>query len=96
MADIGIKPEEVGSILTDIISRVESEIIEASVDTKNIIIDAIDNSAGDFVTSLTENITKEADTICDIGELLIAIANYIQSATDEFAAVDQSHHTSKV
>ena len=56
MADIGIKPEEVGSILTDIISRVESEIIEASVDTKNIIIDAIDNSAGDFVTTLTENI----------------------------------------
>lgn len=96
MADIGIKPEEVGSILTDIISRVESEIIESSADTKNIIIDTIDNSAGDFVNSLAENITKETDTICDIGELLIAIANYIQSATDEFVAVDQSHNTSKV
>lgn len=96
MSDISISSSGTERAVSEIINKIQTEIIDASTTSGNTIINAIGNSAGDFIDSLKEEVAQEAAMMNSVGELLIAMANYIQSASIAFGNVDTTYNTSKV
>ena len=96
MSDISINSSNIECAVSEIISKIQTEIIEGSRTSENRIIGAVGYSAGDFIDSLKNEVAQETAIMSLVGELLIAMANYIQSAANAFAAVDTTYNTSKV
>lgn len=82
--------------VSGLINRIQTEIIDASRISKDIILNAVENSAGDFIDSLREEVMQEAAAMNLAGELLIAMADYIRSASVALASVDTAYNNSKV
>ena len=93
MSDISINSSNTESAVAEIINKVQTEIIEAGRTSGNMIINAVEHSAGDFVESLKNEVAQETAVINSGGELLIEMANYIQSAANAFANVDMTYNT---
>lgn len=96
MSDIGINRNNTESAVAELITKIQTDIIDAAQTSKEDITNAVVNSAGDFIDSLKSEVGKEAEIMKEVGELLIATANYIQSAADAFASVDATYNTSKI
>lgn len=96
MSDISISSSNTESAVSELITIIQTDIIDAAQTSKDNITNAIVNSAGDFIDSIKSEAQKEAEVMNEVGELLIAMANYIKSASDAFAAVDTTYNTSKI
>lgn len=96
MSDISISSGSIEATVADIISKIQTEIIDKGTESGNAIVAVIENSSGDFINSLKETVTNETNVISSVGELLIAMANYIQAAADAFAYVDAAYDSSKI
>lgn len=96
MSDISINSSNTERAVSELVNKIQTEIIDASVTSGNAIISAMEQSAGDFIDSLKEEVTQETAIINSVGDLLIAMANYIQSASAAFANVDTTYNSSKV
>lgn len=94
MKNINIISGNVDNMASEIVKKVQTEIIDASAASRDTLIGILDNSSGDFIDSLKTEVIKEADTINAIGELLIEAAKYVQSAAHAFANVDAAFNTS--
>lgn len=88
MSNISISSSNTEQLVSELINKVQTEIIDASAASENRIINAVEHSAGDFINSLKEEVAQEAAVMNLAGELLIAMAEYIQSASAAFASVD--------
>lgn len=96
MDSISISRGNTESAVSEIVSKIETEIIEAAGKSKGKIIDVIERSSGEFIDSLKEEMEREEKIVREAGELLIAVAEYIQLAAAAFSDVDQTYSTSKV
>ena len=96
MSDISIVSSNTESAVSELITKVQTDIIDAAQTSKDNITNAIINSAGDFIDSLIIEVEKEAEIMNEVGELLIKMANYIRSASDAFYNVDTIYNASKV
>lgn len=95
MSDISINKRVTERVVAEIINKVQTEIIEASRTSENRIINAVGHSAGDFIESLKNEVAQEAAVINLVGELLIAMADYIQSAANAFENIDMTYNKPK-
>lgn len=95
MSDISISSSNTESAVSELISKIQTEIIEAGQTSGNMIINSVEYSAGDFIDSLKTEVAQEAEIMNSVGELLIAMANYIRSAANAFANVDTTYNNSK-
>lgn len=96
MDSISISRSNTESKVSEITGKIRTEIIQEAKTSKKTIIDVIERSSGEFIDSLAEEMEREERIIREAGELLIAVAEYIQSAAAAFADVDQKYSTSKV
>lgn len=96
MSDISINSSNTEREVSEIISKIQTEIIEGSQASVNVIISAVGHSTGDFIDSLKSEVAQENAIMSSVGELLVAMANYIQSASNAFSNVDTTYNTSKV
>lgn len=92
MANISIQYGAVAQNLDSLIATIQDEIIDASAKSSELIIAAAENSSGDFIEALKEEVNQEAAVIKETGELLIAMAQYVQSATNSFAGVNRNYN----
>lgn len=96
MDSINISRTNTESAVSEIINKVQREVIDAGTMSGNQIINTIENSAGDFADSLKEEMEREIKIIKEAGELLIAMADYIRSAATAFEEADHAYNTSKL
>lgn len=96
MGDISISGSNTEQIAAELINRIQTEIIDAGAASEHRIVSAVEHSAGDFIEALKEEAAQEAAVMRQAGELLIAMTEYILSAANAFADVDEAYHTSKV
>lgn len=96
MSDININSRMIESSISSLVSKIQTDIIDASTTSGNTIISAIEHSSGDLIESFKEEISCEVTVINSVGELLISMANYIQSATNAFVYVDTTYDSSKI
>ncbi len=96
MRDISINKSNTERAVSELVQKVQTEIIDAGRTSGNVIIGAAMHSAGDFIDALKEEVAKETEVMDSVGELLIAMADYILSASNAFASVDAAYDTSKV
>ncbi|MBD5495761.1 MAG: hypothetical protein HDR12_15710 [Lachnospiraceae bacterium] len=96
MSDISISSSNTESAVSELITKIQTDIIDAAKTSGDNIANAVVNSAGDFIDSLKIEVAQEAEVMNTVGELLMAMANYIQSAADTFASVDTTYNTSKI
>lgn len=96
MGKISIRNTNVEETVLEIVDMIQTDIIDASTASRDTIINTVENSSGDFIESLKEEIAQEAVVINAVGDLLIELAKYIQSAAEAFASVDTSYKSSKV
>lgn len=96
MSDISISSSNTESAVSELITKIQTDIIDAAQTSGDNIANAVVNSAGDFIDSLKIEVAQEAEVMNTVGELLMAMANYIQSAADTFASVDATYNTSKI
>lgn len=94
MKNIIVVSGSVEDKVSAIVKRVQTEIIDASAASRDILFDIIENSRGDFIDSLKNEVTEEVNAINVIGELLIEVAKYVQSAADAFTNVDTTFNIS--
>lgn len=94
MRNINIISGNVDNMVSEIVKKVQTEIIDASAASRDTLIGIIENSSGDFIDSFKTEITEEVGTINAIGELLIEVAEYVQSAAHAFANVDAAFNIS--
>ena len=95
MSDISISSNNTEHAVAEIINKIQTEIIEAGRTSGDKIINAAEHSAGEFIESLKNEVAHDAAVINSVGELLIAMANYRQSAANAFANVDMTYNTPK-
>lgn len=91
MGSLIIDSEYIKDLSLGIVDTIQTKIIDASTTSKDTIINAIENSSGDFIESLREEIEQEVASVHAIGELLIALADYVQSASEAFSNVDSKY-----
>ncbi len=96
MCDISISGSNTESMISGLISRIQTNIIDKSKASGDAIINAVENSAGDFIESLKKEVEQEVVMMESVGKLLIAMANYIQAASAAFADVDTTYNNAKV
>lgn len=96
MINISINITSTQQAVADLISKIHTEIIEAGQTSENMIVNAVGHSAGDFIESLKNEVAQETEIMNSVGELLIAMANYIQSASNAFAVVDKKFDHQKI
>ena len=96
MSDISISSNNTEHAVAEIINKVQTEIIEAGRTSESRIINIMEHSAGEFIESLKNEVAQEAAVINSVGELLIEMANYIQSAANAFVNVDMTYNTPKL
>lgn len=95
MSDVNVNLSTVGSETAKIIAAIQADIIDATETSRITILDSIENSAGDFIESLKMEVIREAVTITAVGNLLIEILSYVQSAANCFAYIDYTYSGSK-
>lgn len=96
MNDVSINNGNTERAVSEIISKVQTGIIEAGRASESVILSAVERSAGDFIDALKKEVVRETAVLNSVGELLIAVANYVQSAANAFANVDTTYNASKV
>lgn len=96
MSDISINKSNTDRAVSELIQKIQTEIIDAGRASGNAIAGAVEHSAGDFMDALREETAGETAAMECVGELLAAMAGYILSASDAFAGVDAAYDTSKV
>lgn len=96
MSNISISKSNTERAVSELVQKIQTEIIDAGKISGNTIIGAAMYSAGDFIDALKEEVAKETAVIESVGELLIAMADYILAASNTFASVDTAYDTSKV
>lgn len=96
MSNVKINHENVENTVSALKNTIQSEIIDASTASGNNILNAIENSSGEFIEAFKEEINRETEVIKEVGELLIAIVDYVQSAANAFEAVDDKYNDSKL
>lgn len=96
MVNVSINSSSTERAVTELVSRIQTEIIEAGQVAGNRIVSAAEHSAGDFIDSLKTEVTRETEIVNSVGELLIAMANYIQSASNAFMVVDKIYDRQKL
>lgn len=96
MCDISISSSSTESMISGLISRIRTNIIDKSKASGDTIVNAVENSAGDFIESLKAEVEQEVAMMNAVGELLIAMADYIQAASVSFADVDTTYNTTKI
>lgn len=96
MDSISISRGNTESAVSEMVRKIETEIIGESEKSKEKILAAIERSSGEFIDALKEGAEREAGMIRETGELLIAVVKYIESAAGAFADVDQAYSASKI
>lgn len=96
MVNVSINSSSTERAVTELVSRIRTEIIETGQTTGNRIVSTAEHSAGDFIDSLKTEVTRETEIVNSVGELLIAMANYIQSASNAFMVVDKIYDRQKL
>lgn len=96
MCDISVSNSNTEGAISGFISRVQTHIIEESKESGDRIINAINHSAGSFIDSLKVEVEQEVMMMDSVGELLIAMADYIRLAASALADVDATYNNSKV
>lgn len=96
MSNISINSGSTESAVAQLVQKIQSGIIDAGKTSSDAIVNAVEDSAGDFIDALREEVAQEAEVISTVGELLIAMAQYIQTAAAAFASVDAAYNSSKV
>ena len=96
MRDISINQSNTERVISELMRKIQAEIIDAGRASGDAIIGAVEHSSGEFIEALKEEVTKEAAVMDSVGELLTAMAEYILSASNAFASVDAAYNTSKV
>lgn len=96
MDSINISLEMVELTASEIEGSINERIIEGAKDSKDKIINLIEDSSGAFIDSLKEEVEREVRLVEDIGNLLIAAAKYVESAAESFTEVDRSYDFSKL
>ncbi len=94
--NISINSGNTENAVSEIVNRIQTEIIDAGKKSGDIILNAMENSAGEFIDSLKEEVAQEVEAINLAGDLLIAMADYIRSASAALADVDKAYNNSKV
>lgn len=96
MSDISINSGNIEIAISELVNKIQTEIIDASSTSGNTIVSVVENSSGVFISSFKEEVSNEVAVLHSVGELLIAMANYIQSAANAFAYIDKAYDTTKV
>lgn len=96
MDSISISKSNTEEVTSRIIKDINTYIIEASQKAGEDIKRAVMDSSGDFIDSLVGEVDEEVKMMNAVGELLIEVAKYIQSAATAFADVDSGYNVSKV
>lgn len=95
MSDISINSSNTEHAVTELVNKIQTKIIGAGQTAETKIINTIGYSAGDLIESFKNEVIRETEIMNSVGELLIAMANYIQSASNAFANVDITYNTSR-
>lgn len=96
MDSISISKSNTESRVLDVISRIQTYVIDGSKAAGQEVINAAGFSNGDFINALRAEVGQEVIMLNSVGELLISVANYVQSAVNAFSEVDDRYNTSKV
>ena len=96
MGDISINSANIESRVSELTRKIQTEIISAGTKSGKAVIDAVENSSGDFIDALKEEVSRETAVINSVGKLLIAMADYVQTAANEFARVDTTYNSLKI
>lgn len=79
--------------LSKLVSR---DIIDSARQSKNQILNAVENSSGDFIRVFQETVIKEEEVMEETGQFLIAVLEYVKSASRAFVELDEKYRTDKV
>ena len=96
MSDISISNSSVEQAVTELVNKIQREVKYAGTTSANTVINVVEHSAGEFVDSLKSEVAQEAVIMNSVGDLLIAMANYIQSASNAFANMDTKYSKPKM
>lgn len=96
MANISIDHQNVEQTAASLAARAKSEVINAGTASCEKILGILEVSSGEFADSLREEIGKEKAVVEKAGNLLVALADYIQKASSDFAEADQRHQQARV
>lgn len=95
MSDISISSSNTEQVVSELINKIQTEIIDAGSTSGSAITNAIEHSCGDLIDSLREEVAQETAIMNSVGDLLIAMADYIRSASTDFENVDTKYSSSK-
>lgn len=95
MSDISISSSNTEQVVSELINKIQTEIIDACSTSGSAITNAIEHSCGDLIDSLREEVAQETAIMNSVGDLLIAMADYIRSALTDFENVDTKYSSSK-
>ena len=96
MASVSIIKGLVEQTTANLAARALSEVIDTGLEAGRRMLDTLEYSDGDFADSLKAQIQLEMDTVQQAGNLLITLANYINSAAAAFEATDVRHQKYRV
>lgn len=96
MDSISINMSSTKSAVSEVENIIDNEVIEEAKKSAKMIIDSIEKSSGEFIDSLKEEVKREETLIEEVGNLLISVAKYVQSAAETFADVDQLYNITKL
>ena len=69
--NISINSGNTENAVSEIVNRIQTEIIDAGKKSGDIILNAMENSAGEFIDSLKEEVAQEVEAINLAGDLLL-------------------------
>lgn len=75
---------------------INQEIKYISLVRKNEIFNALENSSGDFVDAIKEQVAAESAILISIGDLLLEMIDFVQSAANALMNVDTRYSNPKV
>lgn len=96
MNNLHITKDIVDIIVTQFKENIQTEIIDASETSGNLIFNTIENSSGEFINSLKDVVKEEILVLSAIGGFLTDTADYIQAAASAFFDVDAEYNSSKL
>lgn len=94
--DISVSGSTVAERAESIRKVIIENIISFANEKRDYLTSCIQNSSGEFVDKLVDNIGEEADAIINIGEALNAVVDYVVAASNNFARVDANYNRSKI
>lgn len=96
MGNISIDHENVAQMAAALASRARVEVLSTGTVACNKMLGVLEVSSGEFADSLRAEIEKERAVIQKTGNLLIALADYIQTVSKDFETADQRHQRARV